>query len=260
MNEIQTWNYEDSVKRVRPKVMKLRELTLDVYHMLWTAREHLGNQGARTDLTSGQMTRSWEGYCEDIGLSKRNCNRWLSGYDPVERKLIEAPRDEKPVHVSHNSGENEWYTPERIVNTARELMGGVDCDPASTETANEIVQAETFYDIDADGLQQQWHGRVWMNPPYGQPLIKNFCAAFIEKYESGEFSEGCVIVNNATETEWFHTMIAVASAICFLKGRVRFIDKNGDPANTPLQGQVILYFGEDFDRFEELFSKFGKVF
>ena len=94
MNEVTTWDYEASVKRVRPMVIRWKTLTLDVYHELWEAREHLRNQGTRTDLTSGQMSRSWEGYCEDVGLSKRTVNRWLSGYDESERKPIERP---KPV-------------------------------------------------------------------------------------------------------------------------------------------------------------------
>ena len=95
MNKVTAWDYDASVKRVMPKVMRLKELTLDVYQELWTAREQLSNQGARTDITSGQMSRSWESYCEDVGLVKRTVNRWLQGYDPVKQQLIEAPRKEK---------------------------------------------------------------------------------------------------------------------------------------------------------------------
>ena len=92
MSDLQTWNYETSVERVRPKVMKLKSLTLDVYHELWTARQELSSRYHR----DGTNDPSWAQYCEDIGLSKRNCNRWLTGYDPVERKLIEAPEVEPP--------------------------------------------------------------------------------------------------------------------------------------------------------------------
>lgn len=91
MNELTTWDYAASVERVRPKVLKLHDLTLDIYHELWEARDALSAQGARSDLTSGQMSRSWEGYCADVGLVKRTVNRWLTRYDPEERKLIEAP-------------------------------------------------------------------------------------------------------------------------------------------------------------------------
>ena len=96
MNELTTWDYAASVERVRPKVLKLHDLTLDIYHELWEARDALSAQGARSDLTSGQMSRSWEGYCADVGLVKRTVNRWLTRYDPEERKLIEAPEPEAP--------------------------------------------------------------------------------------------------------------------------------------------------------------------
>lgn len=43
------------------------------------------------------------------------------------------------AHVSFNSGENEWYTPARYLRLARIVMGGIDCDPASSEIANRTI-------------------------------------------------------------------------------------------------------------------------
>src|SRR6266496_3292476 len=50
------------------------------------------------------------------------------------------------LHMSANQGgSNEWYTPEYLVEAARETMGKIDLDPASCDYANRIIKAETIY-------------------------------------------------------------------------------------------------------------------
>jgi ParB family chromosome partitioning protein len=165
----------------------------------------------------------------------------------------------KHVHVAQNSGENEWYTPPNFIASARAVMGGIDTDPASSEIANQTVKAKRFYTKEDDGLRQAWKGNVWMNPPYAQPLISNFAEAVAYKYSVGEFKQAIVLVNNATETQWFQRMAGVASAICFPKSRVRFLDPQGNPG-APLQGQAILYFGKNPAKFAEEFNHYGATF
>jgi hypothetical protein len=70
-----------------------------------------------------------------------------------------------PPHVAHNGGEQDWYTPAPFVEAAREVMGGIDLDPASSEVANRVVGAARYYDAGQDGLENVWHGQVWLTPP-----------------------------------------------------------------------------------------------
>ena len=160
------------------------------------------------------------------------------------------------VHVAYNSGENEWYTPPNIIKLVQRVMGEIELDPASSASANEVVGATVFYSLHDNGLEKPWAGRVWMNPPYGQPLIAQFSQKLALHVRSGEVTEAIALVNNATETGWFQDLLSVSSGVCFPKGRIRFWQP-GETTAGPLQGQAILYFGERFSRFESTFGSLG---
>lgn len=162
------------------------------------------------------------------------------------------------AHVSNNTGEYEWYTPIKFIEAAREVMGDIDLDPASCDVANTIIKAKKIYTIKNSGLTHQWEGRIWMNPPYKQPLIMEFSKKLSQHVRSGKVSQAIVLVNNATETAWFRVLTEISDAICFPTGRVKFWAPNKKPA-SPLQGQAILYIGHATDKFFEKFSEFGTL-
>lgn len=159
-------------------------------------------------------------------------------------------------HVAHASGENEWYTPKEYIESAKAVMGEIDLDPASTKEANAVVGAKHFFTISDNGLDQDWQGRVWMNPPYAQPLIAQFVAKLDEYVASGDVTAAIVLVNNATETGWFQLLLGNAAAVCFPTGRVRFWAPGRDSA-TPLQGQALLGIGVNATVFCDRFSRHG---
>ena len=163
---------------------------------------------------------------------------------------------QKRPHVTFNSGNNEWYTPEKYIDLAREVLGAIDLDPASCELANETVKAERFYSEQDDGLTKEWTGRVWMNPPYGSDLIGQFTEKFAKEYTAGNITEGIVLVNNATETAWFCNMMTAASAVVFPRGRIRYNSPTKE-SNAPIQGQAFIYFGEHYNRFLDVFGEIG---
>lgn len=162
------------------------------------------------------------------------------------------------AHVGQSTGNNEWYTPPAFLAAARKVMGSIDVDPASSELANKAVGATTFYTTKDDGRRKSWAGTVWMNPPYSQPLVSDFCELLVKKYWNKEVTQACVLINNATETSFYQRLASCCSAVCLIKGRVKFLDEEGNEG-APLQGQTILYFGENYIRFAQIFAQFGVV-
>jgi phage N-6-adenine-methyltransferase len=165
------------------------------------------------------------------------------------------PAASRGAHVSKNSGDNEWYTPDQYIKAAVNVLGSIDLDPASNPIANQHVGAATFYTAQENGLVQPWAGTVWMNPPYAQPLIGQFADRLAEQYAAGNVTAAIVLVNNATDTAWFHALAEQASAICFPRGRIRFW--HPDKVSAPLQGQAFIYLGSEPEVFAAEFGQFG---
>lgn len=171
---------------------------------------------------------------------------------------VAAAEIKKTVHVSQNTGLQEWYTPPEYIEAARTVLGEIDTDPASSEVAQKNVRAKVFFTVDDNGLSRDWTGRVWMNPPYTGGLIDKFIDKLCAHVANGEVSEAVVLVNNATDTKWFQKAADSASAICFPKGRIRFLHPDGN-LGAPLQGQAIIYIGNNAQEFRNVFSQYGFI-
>lgn len=218
-------------------------------------------QGTRTDMEPSHASESSIDKDERYRFRKLAENR--EAVEEIVRTATDADSLSRAAvlssvngaHVGANSGDNEWYTPPEYITAARTVMGGIDLDPASNEEANKVVEAKVFFTPETNGLKRPWDGKVWMNPPYARPLIDEFCAKLAESFAEGQVTEACVLVNNATETGWFHALAEVGSGICFPRHRVKFWHPR--KTSTPLQGQAVIYLGENIDPFREVFLRFG---
>jgi ParB family chromosome partitioning protein len=173
-----------------------------------------------------------------------------------ESSINEVYKEIQKPHITYGTGDNEWYTDEKIIESARKVLGNIDLDPASCQLANTIIKAEEIFTIETDGLKQEWHGNIWLNPPYSVSENPKFIDKLVSEYNSGHTKTALILVNNATETKWFERLISIASAICFPVGRLKFWSQQ-DKGSTPLQGQAIVYIGSNIDLFIQEFNRQG---
>ena len=88
------------------------------------------------------------------------------------------------MRIVHNSGNNERYTPEYIIQLARKTMGKIDIDPASCKIANELlVKADKYFDKETNGLLQEWNGKVWLNPLMREDLLNPLLTSYLKNIE-----------------------------------------------------------------------------
>ena len=107
----------------------------------------------------------------------------------------------------------EWYTPQWIF----DQMGiEFDLDPASPFDADTHVPAGTKFTVFDDGLSKPWHGRVWLNPPYGKETPQ-----WINRMI--HHGDGIALVFSRTDAAWCQAAMRSATAMLFLSGRIDFV-------------------------------------
>ena len=198
---------------------------------------------------------------------RRVLHRWRQLLDPrifaatlaaakeKARALCEGDRN-PPVTL--NTGEIEWYTPPEYLERVRAVLGSIDLDPASTKVAQKTVKANRYFTKVEDALNREWHGRIFMNPPYYRDLLPRFAEKLLREFRDGRVSEAIVLVHSLTDPSWFHDLAGCASAICFTRGRFPFVSPYGE-ANAPVHGSAFFYLGPCRAKFIEEFGAIGLV-
>lgn len=183
---------------------------------------------------------------------------WQEAVETAPNGKVTAAHVERVVDskmaVHYSSETPEHYTPKEIVGAVLICLGHIDLDPCSNSKTNPNVPAAQHYTIDDDGLAQSWHGRVYMNPPYGREIgrwVEKLCA----EYEAGNTTEAIALVPARTDTDWFDRLIDGYRFHCFVHGRLQFIGNDG---NAPFPSAIV-YLGTEWGRFYQAFCSFGRV-
>lgn len=180
--------------------------------------------------------------------------------------------------------------PEVIGATTAFFDGQIELDPASSDTANELVCADKYFTHVENGLKQAWKSKnVYLYPPRDflfsseQPnetalfskkrrFVKSAQRVWLEecvkKYRKNEFDEAIVFLTSTEVALLVTQKLKIDMPMCVLSKRPElYIDKPGLPklTNTKCFG-FILYFPRlinpvsRISDFIDLYSTIGRIY
>lgn len=135
--------------------------------------------------------------------------------------------------VMFSSATDQWATPQTFFNEWNALFNFTLDVCADAQNA----KCERFFDLEADGLKQDWSLDVcWMNPPYGREI-----GQWVKKAYS-ESRRGATVVcllPARTDTAWWHDYVLPFAKVTFIRGRLKF----GDATNSaPFPSAVAVFY------------------
>lgn len=157
----------------------------------------------------------------------------------------------KDLAVHFSSERAEWLTPPELIKAVIDVLGGIDLDPCSDNRRS--VPARKHFTATDDGLSRDWHGRVYMNPPYGS-AIEAWVAKLHSAFEDGAVSEAVALLPSRTDTAWFRLLRSYTR--CFIAGRLTF---SGCESPAPFPS-VVVYLGKQVPKFVRWFSDLGDCY
>jgi len=173
-----------------------------------------------------------------------------AGAITVNKAITEIKTQKNPA--LYTSDTNEWYTPPEIIERVVRTLGRIDLDPCGNWFGEQRIPASKHYTAEDDGLTCLWHGKVYMNPPYGRAL-PGWIDKLITEYIAGEVSEAIALVPSRTDTRWFRKLKEYPR--CFIWGRLSFSD-----VGTATFPSMAVYLGDRPGVFYEAFKDIGDIY
>ena len=112
-------------------------------------------------------------------------------------------------------------------------LGAFDLDPCAFPGHHTAARLICWPD---DGLQKDWSGRVWLNPPYSEP------APWLDRLL--KHGDGIALVLASTDTKWFHDYVVKAAGLLFIQGRPTFLRDDFTEVGL-MRASVFVAYGDD---------------
>jgi hypothetical protein len=221
--------------------------------------------GVRSAQSYMMVAKNWETIEEKaklVALLPENNERPTLGI----KWAIEAVKEDKKQQEKKAPPKDpdDWATPntkdQPIVALVQQALGGqIWLDPCSG-SLNNIPCAVRYYKHENGLLESNtWSKTIFINPPFSDPLpwLKRGCFEFAR----GNVSAAVMLLKAGTLSNvgTGELINKYASAICHWRGRVEFLNEQGNPVKGSDFDCIFVYFGARFDLFRQAFGGRGTI-
>jgi phage N-6-adenine-methyltransferase len=134
--------------------------------------------------------------------------------------------------ASHSMrGQDEWGTPASLFKELDDRFH-FTLDPCATP---ENAKCAVYFTKEMDGLQEDWSGTVFMNPPFSR------CQEWVAKawHESLRGVTVVCLLPARVDTDWWHRYVVDGNAeIAWIRGRVKY---DGGKHNAPFSSVIVIF-------------------
>ncbi len=132
-----------------------------------------------------------------------------------------------------SSKTEEWGTPAWLFDDLNQEFG-FTLDVCATP---ENAKCPAFFTAESDGLEMDWDGVCWMNPPYGRNIGRWIRKALDA---SAKGSTVVCLIPARTDTRWWHDYVSQAE-VRFLRGRLYFTRSGATVDRAPFPSAVAIF-------------------
>lgn len=162
------------------------------------------------------------------------------------------------MQSEQDPSKNEYATPPDLWRTLADPVDGFDVDPCSGAESTPI--ADVRYTKEENGLEQPWHGDVFVNPPWssnGDGSAKdNWLTKIRNEANRNAVDSIVVLLPSDTSAGWFHEHVLAAELICFYgPGRLSFQGADRNPSF----GLLIPVYGDNAELYRDVLTSYGAV-
>lgn len=137
-------------------------------------------------------------------------------------------------HGNITDRSEDWYTPRYVFDA---LGCAFDLDVSAPIEGPRYVPAKGWFW--ERGLEQEWSGFVWMNPPFGHQSTKRaWLAKFIEH------GNGIALLPDRTSAPWWQWAVPKMDALLFVSPKIKFERPDGSIGEQPGSGTVLMSLGD----------------